>query len=696
MFTRQFLAIITILFSFGAWAQEEGHSQVDFGEANEFVEIPEQFRDEDAVIVFSEEIVECDFDADFFVSYAMAANSIEGRGLDYSSLLTSYSGLIVYKVHKRFRILTKDGLDKYSFVTVENHKNAEIVSLDARTIKPDGTVHDLESEDIKEIDITRASELAGGGDAKKRFAIPGVEIGDEIEVVYEVKGHGMFLVEDFYFHTNIPILSSNLTLKLRLGIYPQMYYYNGAILGRHSVEKNYAVYSWSSHNLPGYSNTANSRKSGELPFVRLVTKEIKIRINTIEKTIPIMPESWDDVFSSIEDDYMDEGIRNNRAGYVKSFIKQLEDDNPDASNFELFYKFYQYVQDSVEVRSLKEWEESYKSGYYLHKRFINHKGLYKLYRKAFKLLDIDYNLCLAVKKTKPQIDTNIISPYYFDHYLFILHNEDKSYYLYPSTKTKKYVIDEIPVSVEGTRALVVPNEKKEEKIKLVNLPQGTYKDNYINRRCQISFSKDTNVVSAKISCALSGAASTRYRSSIEKNISNYKKDSIDILRIIFPYKLDIENKLEIDTIIRGGLTQFYPFKYKFSVSGNYENLLTQLDDSTYSISMYSLIEHNILMYSERERLLDYIPYCPISDSYSYYLVFDGPVEVLNREALSFNLENEVGSYEMKVESVKDNMLMVTSKYVIKTNYIPKEKYSQLIDVSKSAEEAEETSILLKY
>lgn len=695
MTIKHLLLFSIIFYSFIVWSQEESSTQVDFGEAKEFVEIPEEFQDEDAVMVFKEEVIECDFDADFFVSFALMLDNLESRDVDYNSLLTSYSGLIVYKVHKRFRILTKNGLDEYSFVNIEDFKNADIISLDARTIKPDGTIHELESEDILEVDITTGSGMMKGGSVKKRFAIPGVEIGDEIEVIYEVEGHGMFLVEDFYFHSNIPVLSSNLTLKLRSGIYPQLYYYNGAILGKDTVEGNYAVYTWNIENLPGFINTANSRKSGELPFVRLVTKEIKIKINTIEQTIPIIPDSWDDVFNSIESSYLDKGIRNNRAGYVKTFLKELEHSNPDASNFELFYKFYCYVQDSVEVRNLKEWERSYKSGYYLNKRFIDHKGLYKLYIKALKILDVDYNLCLATKKTNPQIDTSIVNPYYFSNYLLLIHNDDKSFYLYPSTNYRKYVIDEIPVSVEGTRALVVPNKEKDEKIRLINLPQGTYKDNFISRRCQLSFIKDSTLTSVKFSCALSGAASTRYRSRIENNLLTYKKDSIDILKNVFPYKSDIENKLNIDTIVKGKFTPYFPFKYKFNVVGNYENLLTQLDDSTYTISMYSLIEHNILAYSERERLLDYIPYFPISDTYSYYLMFDEPVEILNKDALSFNLENNVGSYEMKVESVNENMLMVTSKYMIKTNYITKDDYPQLIEVSKSAEEAEEVSILLK-
>jgi uncharacterized protein DUF3857 len=673
---------------------KETDTQYEFGNVAVFVEIPEEFQDEDAVIVFREETIECDFDADFFSRLQNLSFYLDNRDMaDYNGL-SGYSGLISYKIHERFRLLTKAGVDEMSFVTMKNHKNVDVEILDARTIKPDGTVHELESEDIKEVDISSTSQL----DIKvgeKRFAIPGVEIGDEIEFVYKISGHQLITVRDFYFHSTLPILESKLTLRLRAGMYPQLYYYNDAVHGNTEVDGNYAVYTWYSEKIPGYKNTSRSNKSLELPFVRLVMREIKYKIGTIESTVEVVPDNWTEVFESIENSLQNDGIRNNKVLFVKSKIKELKEENPEASNFQLFYLLQKYIYDSVEVRDLEEWEINYKPGYYLYKKFIDHDKLYGLYIKALSLLGLDYNICLAVKKTEPQIDTSIVNPYYFDKYLFYIKDGENSYFLYPSNNKRRYMIDEIPVSIEGTKAVLIP-KTKEDNISIVVLPQGNSTKNFVNRRCKLNFNKYSSNVQVMANLSLSGAPSTNYRGFIEANILDYKTDSIEILKNVFPDNSEEEYEFKIDTIHNSSFNSFYPFKYKFTVEGNYNQLLTALDDSTYTLPLSGIIDHNILRYSKTTRLLDFIPYYPFTDIFSYYIEFEKPVKVLNRDAVSFSAKNGIGSYELKVEQVKDNMLLVNSKYCINSRYIDKDDYQLLIDVSKAAQNAEDATLILNY
>ena len=691
------LIIIVFLFSDKLISQEKPNKlQFEFGVTPELVEIPNEYKGENAVITFNEEIYESDFDADYFSRLAMYSNQTDSRTYNYNSIYTGYSGLLSYKLHKRIRILTKKGLSEFSFVVIPDFKHADIVTLDARTIKPDGTIHDLEQEDIKEVDITSTNLMGSNGVAQKRFAIPSVEIGDEIELVYKVEGRSMLLVKDFFFHSELPVLHSKLTVRLRSGLYPQFYYFNGAVHAETSIDGNFVKYSWESKNLPGYSNTENARISDELPFVRLVLKEVKFRVETIESTISIMPDSWQVVFDNLNETFLEEEIRSNKAHYIKTKIKEIKLKNPDASKFDTFYTFFRYVNDSVIVRKLKEQEESYKPGYYLYKKFIDHKKLYNLYFRALRLIDLDYDLCLAATKHEPQIDTTIVNPFGFSNYLFIIKNGEKSYFLYPSTTRRKYEFDEIPVTIEGTKALVLSGSEKTPKVSYIYLPQGTSNDNFINRRCKLNINTDSSLVETTIGFTLSGAMSTKHRNFIDRSLEKYEADSIDILRNVLTSISDDEINLEIDTVIKDESSVFYPYKYKFTVSGTYNNLVTNIADSTYTLPLETLLKHITLQYSMENRLVDYIPDYPYTDMFSYFLIFEKPIKILNKDALLYDSENKVGKYQLKVEYVNDRILMITSKYQIKLNYILKEDYPLLVELSQAADNAKDATILLKH
>ena len=140
--------------------------------------------------------------------------------------------------------------------------------------------------------------------------------------------------------------------------------------------------------------------------------------------------------------------------------------------------------------------------------------------------------------------------------------------------------------------------KKNSKVSFVFLPQGTSNDNFINRRCKLNVKSDTTLVETTIGYTLSGAMSTRYRNTINKNIDTYKSDSINILKYVLTTKSD-EIKFEVDTIVVDDFSAFYPYKYKFTASGSYDNILTNIADSTYTLPLSVLLKHKTLHYSEK-------------------------------------------------------------------------------------------------
>jgi hypothetical protein len=694
------ILITSVAIVFGQKNEDEkdDYKQFEFGPVPDSVTIPEEFLNEHAVTTFQEITIQNDFDAEYYNKLASYTNETNNFRFNYLSKYTEYSGIMNLRSHARVKILTKKGLEDYSFASIPNYESLELTILDARTIKPDGTVIDLDKEDIVEVEtpLSYDDETDLIVSEQKRFAIPGVEVGDIIEYVYELKYRNLLLVDEIFFHKDLPVILSKLTVKLRSGLYARLYYYNGAEHAESYVDGNFLTYSWESKNLPGYSNDQYARESMELPFVLVALKEITYKSDFKELHVQVIPDSWNVVFNDIYKHRIENNSdRMARSGTVKRVISEIKEQNPESSKFDQFYKFFRYVNDSVEVRDLEDWEVGYKPGYYLHKKFISHRQLYPLYIKAFEEFDIDYRLCLAADKHDMQIDTSVVSPFYFNNYLFRLNFDDLSLYLYPSTEYRKYELDEIPIQVEATRAFLVPEPGSGEDYSYAILPQGTETDNFTNRRIMINLDLDSTHYSFESKNTLSGAISTRYRHFIDKNLLTYKTDSIDILRN-FMKKHDEEEEYELDTVYKTEFQHVYPYKYMFNYEGTAKNIVNQLDDSTFTIPLNSIINNKILPYSNVQRRLNFIPDYPFSDLQSVIIQFNEPVKLLNADNLMMKVKNEIGIYHLNVRQINPNMILVKSDYKVQKNFIETEKYNNLVEISSAAEDAENQTLILQH
>lgn|GEM_PF-5762176 len=95
-------------------------------------------------------------------------------------------------VHRRIKILSASALDNFNKVYVPSVgdmfiKN-EITEIKGRTIKLDGTVIDLDSSDVRETTLPANVPFYSQYNGKvKLFALPGINVGDEVEYFYTVK-----------------------------------------------------------------------------------------------------------------------------------------------------------------------------------------------------------------------------------------------------------------------------------------------------------------------------------------------------------------------------------------------------------------------------------------------------------------------------------------------------------------------------
>ncbi len=150
--------------------------------------IPERFKDADAVMIYSTEIRQTKFE-------------------DYKFFSRN-----VFK--QRIKIQTQKGLEDYARIIMSKKGGMDIYTLDARTIKQDGSFVDLDTKtEIKEVEVADDDYLI---DKKKYkvFSIPGVEVGDEIEIVCIQEGYALERGGTYVLHKTIPSLKTKFILEI--------------------------------------------------------------------------------------------------------------------------------------------------------------------------------------------------------------------------------------------------------------------------------------------------------------------------------------------------------------------------------------------------------------------------------------------------------------------------------------------------
>lgn len=176
------------------------------------------------------------------------------------------SGRLSYFVYKtRIKILTQQGLEQFASFAVRRPNYSIINTIDARTIKSDGSIVDFNSSDIKVLDLKYNKNTSI---KLQLLSAPGVEVGDEIEFVYIYQYDNIVENEDIFLHREIPVMSSIYKHTLD-NVYAVDYrLYNkmpSPILDKKETE---STYYWELKNLPGTSDNENGIMQESIPFIR--------------------------------------------------------------------------------------------------------------------------------------------------------------------------------------------------------------------------------------------------------------------------------------------------------------------------------------------------------------------------------------------------------------------------------------------
>jgi hypothetical protein len=109
------------------------------------------------------------------------------------------------KHYIRVKIFTERGREKYSKVDIPFAKGIRIKDIQARVIKPDGSIVDLAKADVFDREIAKTDKIKVKA---KSFAVPGIDIGVIVEYRYsEIYNYGSAEDMPMIFQHDVPIES---------------------------------------------------------------------------------------------------------------------------------------------------------------------------------------------------------------------------------------------------------------------------------------------------------------------------------------------------------------------------------------------------------------------------------------------------------------------------------------------------------
>lgn len=585
---------------------------------------------------------------------------------------------------------TSAGVDDYAFLNLDEYTVKHLEEIEVKTLKADGTVIELDSSLVFQRNGKSKSVEAIS------YPIPGVEPGDTIYASYTFADYikSAEALDYVNLYSELPNYDAQYSVRTHPSYTIKYKGYNDFPDPQVIVNDSVLYCVFKMEKLPGKEEHANSCIPCELPYVyyTMEKKESELR-------------SWKDVYNE-EFNFLTQpmSIDMERASYYRRWKKRVLGAAKDSSKYVQFRLLHENLVQRITMEEMgastvKELIKS--SGYFLKEQRFNPLSIKRLYRQLLEDLEIPYSAVFAKSKNSGPIDFYYIRKGEFDHVFFAYENEQGSIdLLYPHEAHHKYQINELPTSLYNTEAVAVEPwydekiRKKDKfigrdlqlntvdsvKVKTMLLPGMSPSQNKVNQLffSRVERGKDNTKFDFRF--RISGGLSTELRNFfglMEKN-----KEMEEYYDAVNEYE-GSSTSFEVDSILTMNFNTRRPFVYNLTGKATAKEVVTALNDSTYSITLEHLIDHHKIGSEHSKTDLDYHLDYSFSDEFIMLLEFPAEIELVGGGDPGMNYANDYGTYYFDV-NIMGNKLKIMSTYQIKEDHIPKEDDAQLKELNEKA------------
>lgn len=544
--------------------------------------------------------------------------------------MLDYETSVVY--FKRIKLLSKKGVEDFINHDLFQFNSGRITLKKARIIKPDNSIKELTDENIMETFIDNKNKYESEYYKRIQFIFPNLEVGDVIDVVYQIDYKSYSLSHCIYLEDDLYSLNSRLSLRnfsnYELTVYPSKNLNNYVVKDKGTSPTFY----W---------NIQGVKKNSQNEFSAHPANASKVAY-TLWK--PNETFSYDLVYSSDYDRYhANTGFK--RAGLVFEENGILKQDLSPLENLNAIIHFFETDFTWNEDENMPE---SIKAADCFRKRIIDQKIFFRLIQQYLDENDVKYHVGFTRNLNEGVFEHGFVALYQLDYRYLIIENTggDEHFLFGPTSKSRFYYIDEIPAFCEGNQSILFTGDRDKVSTSSVLLPQSDFNNN-----------KHTATIVLK----------TNHLS--DSTISINRRDSFSGQQSVLfrnPSTARFFKNMNVcDTILKPSEVKYvYPYPVNFKQEDTVSTYFSNFDDKLYSFNAEKLVPNFIFFSGETtEPLADYsiIPFSK-QQKYSIYIESPNTIKVADK-VTSVVKSNSVGT--VKTEIIQTDANKIKINYEIK-------------------------------
>ncbi|HMT28244.1 MAG TPA: DUF3857 domain-containing protein [Bacteroidia bacterium] len=598
-------------------------------------------------------------------------------------------GIYMYtNIKRKIKILTQKGIDNYAKIVLPKNAGKKLTLIDARTIKGDGKIVDLDIDQIKEIQAVDDENVLS---TRKYilFAVPGVEVGDEIEFIAGYGGYGTGLGQEIYLHSYLAAVKREVMIHRMKEIELDIRFYNNLAYPKQSETSTEITFSWESNDLPSLERQPGSVPTLDLPFISYAVKKVKLGGNYYD--LDGVGNAWTSALDWFGKYYLIKSIDNNyRDKKLDSFFESLWADSGSTNIVSKVRVVHDYLNKNMEVVDLPESESNLALSSYVTSKKVDESNLYRIYHYLLHRMSTATYFCMARDFYDGPIDVAFVAFQQINELIFAFKDESGTlHYVMPRGPGKQYEVDEVMDDIQGTQCISISLQGNNE-VTMPKLPFNMATDNIRSRQAKVNLALGKGNANLQVVETFQGVTSTNARHFYinENENGNLKEEFTKLMK-------ERNDKMILDSINILSFDNQFPFTFKINYGLNVKDAVTEMDAKLFSVSMENWFYHNIDILDSSDRAMDY--YFPNlgKDVFKYFLIFENDVKLVNADKLKKYISLPFCNYNLEITQLNSKSILVESAFQVKQIRIPLDEVGKYVRLCEKIEEADNEPIIIQ-
>ncbi len=396
--------------------------------------------------------------------------------------------ILYYTVHEIIRVNNDEAISQHNRIYIPVQAALELTEIHARTVQPDGSILELDRNNIKEVEDQEE------GRGYTIFAIEGAKIGSEIEYYYTLKRNAKYFGRE-YFQGRVPVKTASFRLTTPNNLEFEFKSYNDftEVTQEENEERN--IYSAVKENI-------SSLKKEDFSIYNQNRQRIEFRLAYNAATGRARLLTWEDVGKR---------IYNQTYTLEKKEEKDLEKWLSDLKLSKLSQnEKIAIIED--EIKKNIYIDESGSSSNDFNEIIVNKVGtqfgLFRLMANALKMSGITHEVVLTNDRTDLLFDGSFESYNYLVEYLIYLPETDT----YIAPYQHQYRAGLTPPEFTANEGLFITSKVVRDVVfpvsEIREIPAHPYQTNFDNLKVDVAFNDDLSANDIRIERSFTGYTSS--------------------------------------------------------------------------------------------------------------------------------------------------------------------------------------------